>query len=274
MKIREIIEKVNNPKLYEKGTHLMWEDPHISKYLLQTHLDPTVEKASRLPKNIDMTIDLIDTIAKPNSKILDLGCGPGIYTEKLASKGHIVTGVDISKNSIDYANIQSQKNNSNINYIVSDYTKLNLEETFDIIMIIYCDFGVLVPDDRNALMQKVYNHLNPGGIFIFDAYNEKIHLSEPTWEASENGFWQMTPYISLNNNYHFKDEKAILSQHIIIDEKDDYKVYRFHNHYFNKYDVENMFFKFGFSNVEEKINVLKEQNFDNFEDISFYFVAK
>jgi predicted TPR repeat methyltransferase len=36
-------------------------------------------------------------------RILDLGCGPGLYTQRLASLGHTCVGIDISPASIAYA---------------------------------------------------------------------------------------------------------------------------------------------------------------------------
>ncbi|HOJ15222.1 MAG TPA: class I SAM-dependent methyltransferase, partial [Deltaproteobacteria bacterium] len=38
-----------------------------------------------------------------NERILDLGCGPGLYTKRLSDAGYDVTGMDYSRRSIAYA---------------------------------------------------------------------------------------------------------------------------------------------------------------------------
>ena len=55
-------------------------------------------------------------------KILDLGCGPGLYAELLAKKGHSITGVDFSENSIQYA-IRQQKRQFEKSLALSDDRK-------------------------------------------------------------------------------------------------------------------------------------------------------
>ena len=69
------------------------------------------------------------------SKILDLGCGMGHYSNYMYAKGFEVTGIDISSNMIDIA----KKNNPNIEFIVSDICNLSVIEgkTFDGLVIAY-----------------------------------------------------------------------------------------------------------------------------------------
>jgi SAM-dependent methyltransferase len=114
MDITKIIKKVGNPTPYDKGTDMMWTDRHISKFLLKAHINPEIGVASRTSTDIDKTVGMIDKMVSPGSEILDLGCGPGLYAERLSKKGYKVTGVDFSKNSIDYAIKQRGKNQSTI----------------------------------------------------------------------------------------------------------------------------------------------------------------
>jgi len=125
MKINELVRYSEKPDIYELGNAIMWTDPYISNQLLQVHLSEHTDLASRKPDTIKKTVDwILFQTNKENLKILDLGCGPGLYSALLAQKGHRVTGVDFSENSINYAKQQAKEKNLDIRYINEDYTKL------------------------------------------------------------------------------------------------------------------------------------------------------
>lgn len=278
MNIKKIMSLVNDVKPYEKGTANMWTDEYISKQLLELHINPDINIASRKEENIDKIINwILEQLDKKNSHILDLGCGPGLYTEKLAKKGYKVTGVDFSQNSIEYAKNSAIQNNLDVNYICKNYLDLDFKEKFDLVIMIYCDFGVLSIEERKVLLEKVYSALKPGGIFVFDALNKytinNIKFNR-NWEFSKGGFWQDKPYLCLLQSSHFPEKKAILDESIIIDEDNNYKIYRFWNHYFDKDDIKNIFEQLGFKKVESYQNIFEDNELYNDKGVTFYKVIK
>ncbi|MFZ7120073.1 MAG: class I SAM-dependent methyltransferase [Eubacteriaceae bacterium] len=278
MDIKKIINLVNDVKPYEKGTVVMWTDEYISKKLLEMHVNQNINIASRKGVSIDKTINwILKELDKNDSELLDLGCGPGLYTEKLAKKGYKVTGIDFSKNSIEYAKNRAKQNNIDVNYICKDYLDLDFREKFDLITMIYCDFGVLSIEERKAFLKNVYYALKPGGIFIFDALNKYTidNLKFQTdWEFSTGGFWQDKPYLCLSQSSHFPKNKAILDENIIIDEENNYKIYRFWNHYFDGDDINNIFKRLGFKKVENYQNVIENDGLYNDKGVTFYKATK
>ena len=64
---------------------------------------------------------------KPGEKILDLGCGTGELTARIAEKGAIVKGIDASESMIKSA----QQHYPQIDFQVADGTSFSLNETFD-----------------------------------------------------------------------------------------------------------------------------------------------
>lgn len=56
------------PRLYTPSLNKFWDDEDISKGMLEAHLDPNWDAATRKPKWLDKFL-------------LDLGCGPGLYAE-------------------------------------------------------------------------------------------------------------------------------------------------------------------------------------------------
>ena len=80
--MKKLVKLGVRPELYEKGTAVMWTDPYISQQLLQIHLDPDVDLASRKYTTIESTAEWVLARASiEQMNILDLGCGPGLYSE-------------------------------------------------------------------------------------------------------------------------------------------------------------------------------------------------
>ena len=280
MNISEIRSKSAKPELYEKGTSLMWADPHISKQLLKIHLNPEVDLASRKKTTIESTARWILNNQPQGKKleILDLGCGPGLYAEIYAREGHKVTGVDISRNSIDYARKEAAAKNLDISYLNTNYLELKTEENrYGLITMIYTDFGVLLPQERHILLNSIYRSLKKGGLFIFDVLNDRnIHKKTipRNWEAVAGGFWKETPYLALSDSFVYPDEKVILYQHLILDENNDMDVYRFWTHFFSHQDLKNLLTEYRFGNLRFHEDVLPGGDTWEGENVTFCIAVK
>jgi len=97
----------------------------------------------------------LERLLRTNMEILDIGCGTGISSYYMASKGAKVTAVDLSKKLIEFARKNSY--HDNITYIVEDATNLNLMKTFDLITII--DSMEHIPKDRiESFFQVLKKH--------------------------------------------------------------------------------------------------------------------
>jgi len=277
------LEKLNiaaqKPELYEKGDSVIWTDDYISKKLLELHLNPDIDSASRMLDSINKTIEFISKFCGESPMtILDLGCGPGIYLEKLAELGHSCTGLDFSKNSISYAVSQAKEKDFGINYICQDYLELDFESQFDLIILIYTDLGVLIPEEREGLLDKIYRALKPNGVFIFDVLNdrniEQKFQEQQTWLYEFSGFWKPTPYLELANGFHYPDNKVYLKQHTIIDESDRIQNYRFWTHYFSTDDIIDLLSSRGFIQTEYFESILPAKDIWDGENVTFYKTQK
>lgn len=262
------------PKIYEKGDSFIWTDDHISKKLLELHLDPEVDSASRSLRSIDRTIDFISRYCEGSPRhILDLGCGPGLYLEKLAAMGHVCTGIDYSRNSIAYAIHSAKEKGLGITYLELDYLELDFKSQFDLIILIYTDLGVLLPEERTELLLRIHVALQPGGILIFDVLNdrnkEQKFREHQTWSFEFSGFWKPSPYLELANDFHYPDERVFLKQHTIIDESDRIQNYRFWTHYFNQEDIIEMLAPHGFIGTECFENILPSNDLWDGENVTF-----
>ena len=87
------------PALYEPSPRNMWDDPHISKQMLAAHLDEGFDSATRKMGFVKESVGWIACTLPPAryKRLLDLGCGPGIYAELFCRNGYEVTGVEDRK---------------------------------------------------------------------------------------------------------------------------------------------------------------------------------
>ena len=274
----DLLKKLTGrPRLFEKGTAILWDDAHISKNMLKAHLDPDTDAASRKYAIIDSTLDWIaKNFLNGKSNILDLGCGPGLYAKKLAELDHNVVGIDFSKRSIEYATKDAKENNLSIQYLYQNYLDINYENEFDLIILIYCDFGVLNDEERNLLLTKVHKALRPNGLFIFDIFNEKYPSTkkhENSWALESNGFWSEGTYLSLTETYHYPTENAVVEQYVIITNDGEIKTYRNWNRYYSKSAIGNVLDQFKFSNHKFYDDIVESSNFTS-ADVTFVVSQK
>jgi len=262
MNITDIISKTGKPKMYEKGSSFMWTDEHISKQLLDIHLDPDIDLASRKLSTITKTAHWILHTQKEKGtlNILDLGCGPGLYSGIFARKGHHVTGIDISKHSIEYAKKSALDQKLDISYQCANYLNIDIEaDKYDLVVMIYTDFGVLIPEERAILLSLINRVLKQGGTFIFDVLKDnklEKRISPKKWEAVNNGFWNASPYIALSESFLYESKKLILYQHIIVDSNENIETYRFWTHFFSQNDITKILRSHKFTDIHFREDVV------------------
>ena len=242
-----------------------WDDPYISQQMLLAHLDPDLEAASYKHKTIDQITEWQVEYhnLREGARILDLGCGPGLYCTRFAKHGLEVVGMDYSRNSIHYAKKYAEENDLNISYIHQDYLTMDYANEFDAVFLIYCDFGALTNDGRDRLLQKIYKALKPGGVFVFDVftgYNWE-QPKERNWYASESGFWRPTPHLILEQTFHYPEESVYLNQYIVIEGNGKITTYNITDHYYSKKDILELMTKHGYQ-VQEVWSDLKGKPYE------------
>lgn len=239
-----LIKYLKRPALYERTTEKFWNNPYIASQMLKAHLNPGTDAASRRPEFITKCVQWVTSIAPTGANLLDIGCGPGLYTKQFAEHGLRVTGLDFSENSIEYA----RRNDPCSVYIVQDYFAMNFECMFDIITLIYFDYGALIPDERHELLRCVYRALKPGGMFLFDVYTPqrgKDKHDNTSWSTYPNGgFWSTAPHICLNASFYY-GETGECRRTMIIDESAT-ACYNIWDCYFTKQSLLNEATPFGF----------------------------
>jgi 2-polyprenyl-3-methyl-5-hydroxy-6-metoxy-1,4-benzoquinol methylase len=234
----ELKEINSRPKPFEFYTAAeLWTNEHTAKQMLKYHLNEDIDLSSRNKKFIEKSVDWIYSHfnLNENSKIADFGCGPGLYTTRLAEKGSKVTGIDFSKNSIEYAKKVANEKRLDINYMNKNYLDFETEDRFDLIIMIMCDFCALSAAQRKKLLSKFKTFLKPNGSVLLDVYslnsfNQKEESA--TYELNQLfGFWSPDDYYAFVNSFKYEEEKVTLDKYTIIEESKTRVVYNWLQHF-------------------------------------------
>ena len=131
-------------------------------------------------------------IIREGMRVLDLGCGPGLYSELIQARGATVVGLDGSENSINYATERSDRLDLGIDYHHMDFFEMPFENEFDVVLQIYGELNAFSPKNRDRLLALIRRALKEDGVFAFDVTtraNRDVARTKPSWytDASEIG---------------------------------------------------------------------------------------
>jgi len=227
----ELYQINKKPKPFEFYTAPdLWTNEYTSQKMLEYHLDESIDVSSRNIKFIEKSVSWMMNLLNLNSdsRLIDFGCGPGLYTNRLAKKGIKVTGIDFSKRSINYAKETSAKFNLNVNYIHQNYLDFVTKDKFDAITMIMCDYCALSPQQRRNILGKFRRFLETQGKIILDVYslnyfNQKEESA--TYELNQmDHFWAYEDYYCFINSFKYNPEKVTLDKYTIIEATGQKKV--------------------------------------------------
>lgn len=202
----------------------LWTDEHTSGQMLAYHLNGDVDVSSRRSSFIDDSVRWMTERfgLSESSRIIDFGCGPGLYTSRFARLGAAVHGIDFSSRSIEHAKEYATREGLQVSYTEADYLEHQPEGTFDFITMIMCDFCALSPQQRAAMLVKFKALLSEGGRIVLDAYSLSAFAArqeESVYEKNQlNGFWSADPYYGFVTSFKYDEEKVSLDKYTIVEE--------------------------------------------------------
>ncbi len=250
-------EALKKPAVYTKSTAKFWDDDHISKQMLQFHLNPAVEAASKKAATITSEVRHIVKVTKMKHKtVLDLGCGPGLYVKEFADHAASVVGVDMSAHSIDYAteHVGSEKSNvlfKNLNYLTLDETA-----AYDVITLIFYDFGALNFQEQTSLLKVVHQALKPNGIFVFDVLTTHCpHPESTSTKFYRSGFFSPDPYMEIHQSLFYSESSVRGDQYVLISESGDLRIIRNYDRLFTETSITKQLNEAGFTILELTANL-------------------
>lgn len=201
--------------------------------MLASHLDPTSDRASRRHEQIDRSVQwLVEMLGlAPGQRVVDLGCGPGLYATRLARRGIEVLGVDVSSRSLEHLRKTAELENLPVHTVHGSYLDADLtparsaparagaDERHDAAILIFEDFSALSPAQRGLLLERVHAALLPGGDLVLDVTAapafERFSDSSRSEPGLMGGFWAAGPYHGVHETWTYPDLQLVLDRYTI-----------------------------------------------------------
>lgn len=209
--LRELPEVAGiRPEDWRTWEKIPWDDEAFSERMLREHLSQEHDLASRTTSWIESACDWLHTevLAGRPARILDLGCGPGLYARRLADAGHRVTGIDFSPASVRHA----REFVPEAEFRMADVRDADFGVGYDLAILLFGELSVFPPAERRAILDKVRTALVEGGQLVVE-----VHRAEPmrqvaegacTWSVRRGGLFDEGPHLVLEQAHWWEQESA------------------------------------------------------------------
>jgi len=229
MKLSDLVGRDLHPKPWAEGEKIPWHDKDFSQRMLKEHLSQKHDAASRRTTIIKKHVHWIHThiLEGRKSRILDLGCGPGLYAARLSKLGHTCHGIDYSPASIDYAEKHAPERCS---FTLGDIRSTDFGSGYDLVMFIFGEFNVFKPKDARTILNKAYTALNPGGKIVLEPQTfDAVYATgnQPgTWYSAEKELFADVPHVCLMESFWDEELSVAIERYFILDAS-NYEVTRY-----------------------------------------------
>ncbi len=218
------------PIPWRDGGQIPWHDPGFSERMLAVHLDQGTHMASRsievihshvrwLCRRLEATLG-----AKRGLRVLDVGCGPGLYCHETARRGHSAVGFDFAPAPLRWAEDTARTENLDCAFHRFDLTRLTDDDLkllgpCDAVTFWFGEFHSFPAATARVFLEKLASLLRPGGIFAleFQPYETYPRDDVQEWSACEKSAFRDRPHLWLQE-YHWDDaQDSEINVHWIID---------------------------------------------------------
>ena len=179
------------PRPFDPDAELDWSDPAFSRRLLVEHLDQSHDGASRRQSLIDQHVRRLRVLLPdPPARVLDAGCGPGLYAVRLARLGYRVDGVDIGPAVIRHARREARAAGvaAQTHFEVADVRHLPPRPRYEAVLLIYYVLENLTARGQAAALRRLRDALLPGGRLIaeFRLRPDQLPGRLSAWEVADS----------------------------------------------------------------------------------------
>ncbi len=191
--------------------------------MLREHLSQDHDAASRRLRTLERQVRWIhrELLGGRSSLVLDLGCGPGLYTRRLAELGHRCSGIDFSPAAIRYADAEAAAKDLSCEYRLSDLREGGFGTGFRLALLIHGEFNAFRRAEARKLLADAAAALDPGGMLTLELHSSefvrRVGERPASWYASSSGLLSERPHVCLKEASWNEKECAALEVYYAVD---------------------------------------------------------
>lgn len=222
MSLLDVVRRSDPPAPWAEGDKIPWNDPAFSARMLREHLSQEHDMASRRGERIDAHVRwILGLLPQRRCRILDLGCGPGLYSSRLARAGHACTGIDFSPASIEHAREQAGREGLDCRYLEADIREADYGGPYDLAMLLFGELNVFRRGDLETILRKLRAALAPGGLVLLEPHSQsfvrEIGEGRPEWGTGEGGLLSERPHLWLRESFWHEQASAAVVRTFVVE---------------------------------------------------------
>jgi SAM-dependent methyltransferase len=223
MRLTDLLSRTLPPEPWREGDNIPWNEPGFSARMLREHLSQEHDAASRRATTIDRHVGWIATtlLRGQPTALLDLGCGPGLYTSRLARLGHTCVGIDYSPAAIDYARAEATRQNLACRYQLADLRGADYGAGYGLAMLLFGELNVFPRQQATAILDRAHHALSSDGLLLLEPHTfgavRRMGDRPATWYIAASGLFAATPHLSLIEHFWHEQVRAATSRYFTVD---------------------------------------------------------
>jgi SAM-dependent methyltransferase len=229
MNLHDIISRKIPPIAWAEGENIPWNDPDFSKRMLAEHLNQEHNLASRRFEIVDRQVRWIheEILGGTPTRILELACGPGFYTSRLARLGHECVGIDYAPEPIRYAKETAAREGLACTYRLQDVRNAEYGDGYGLVMMLFGQLNVFRRIDALAILENAFSSLVSDGQLLLEpqrfATVEKNGRAGSSWysRGQGGGLFSDRPHLCLSESFWDPDGQSATQRFYIVDAETD-----------------------------------------------------
>ncbi len=219
------------PIPWRDGRQVPWSDPAFSERMLRIHLDQTTHMASRSREVIVSHVRWLRQVMREElagdparKRVLDVGCGPGLYCHELARHGHEAIGFDFAPASLAYARDIAEREELDCRFLEADLTRIDdafLAEIgpVDVVTFWFGEFHSFQEETARRFLARLAGALSPGGLFVLEYQPYELFMREDMqeWAAPARSAFSDSPHLWLQEYHWDERQQSEINVHWVID---------------------------------------------------------